>query len=161
MASISIRQANLSDVREVAALCALLWPDASVDEHQHDASGKIATGKSGTLPSAIFLAQTENGVLVGFIEVGLRSHADGCDPAQPVGFIEGWYVSESFRGKGVGRRLMDAAEAWARENGCIEMASDVLLDNPASQQAHASLGFSVVDRCVHFKKNLRPSKRNQ
>lgn len=62
--------------------------------------------------------------MTGFLEVGLRSHADGCDPAQPVGFVEGWFVEEACRNRGIGRALMRAAEDWARGQGCVEMASD-------------------------------------
>jgi aminoglycoside 6'-N-acetyltransferase I len=72
----------------------------------------------------------------------------------PVGFVEGWYVAADRRAQGVGRALMAAAEAWAREQGCREMASDTWLDNEPSQHAHEALGFEVVDRCVHFKKPL-------
>jgi aminoglycoside 6'-N-acetyltransferase I len=34
------------------------------------------------------------------------------------------------------------------------MASDTWLDALDSQQAHEALGFEVVDRCVHYRKNL-------
>jgi aminoglycoside 6'-N-acetyltransferase I len=71
-----------------------------------------------------------------------------------VGYIEGWFVVESARGQGIGARLSKAAEDWAREHGCVEMASDALIDNAQSQRAHEALGFDVVDRCVHFKKHL-------
>ena len=103
---------------------------------------------------AVFVAETLEGVLAGFLEVSLRSHADGCDPKQPVGFVEGWLVAENHRGRGVGRQLLSAAEEWARGNGCLEMASDARMDNALSQQGHASLGFEVVDRCVHYRKAL-------
>ena len=49
---------------------------------------------------------------------------------------------------------MDAAEEWARGHGCLEMASDALIDNDPSLKAHEALGFEVVDRCVHFRKSL-------
>ena len=107
-----------------------------------------------TLPSTMLVAQGDDERLIGFLEVGLRSHADGCDTARPVGFVEGWFVKESFRGQGVGTELMRAAEEWARGQGCIEMASDALIDNDGSLKAHEALGFTVVDRCVHFKKGL-------
>ena len=71
---------------------------------------KIASGKSGTLPVALLVAEEDDGKVSGFIEVGLRSHADGCETARPVGYIEGWYVGEAQRGKGIGRELMQAAE---------------------------------------------------
>ncbi len=74
--------------------------------------------------------------------------------AQPVGFIEGWYVREVHQGQGVGRALMQAAEEWARARQCREMASDALIDNEESLRAHLALGFEEVDRCVHFRKQL-------
>ena len=107
-----------------------------------------------TLPSTMLVAQGDDERLIGFLEVGLRSHADGCDTARPVGFVEGWFVKESFRGQGVGTELMRAAEEWGRGQGCIETASDALIDNDGSLKAHEALGFTVVDRCVHFKKGL-------
>jgi aminoglycoside 6'-N-acetyltransferase I len=109
---------------------------------------------SGTLPAAILTAQDGEGLLIGFLEVGLRSHADGCDSARPVGFVEGWFVAAGHRGRGVGGDLMRAAEDWARAKSCTEIASDALIENEVSQHAHAPLGFEVVDRCVHFRKTL-------
>ncbi len=102
----------------------------------------------------ILVSEDRSGALIGFLEVGMRSHAYGCNPARPVGFVEGWFVQERFRNRGVGGELMGSAEDWARAQGCLEMASDALIDNEGSQRAHESLGFDVVDRCVHFRKGL-------
>jgi aminoglycoside 6'-N-acetyltransferase I len=154
VATVFIRLARSSDAREFAELCAALWPDGSVEEHLREVEPKITSGKSGTLPVGLIVAEDADGVLAGFIEVGLRSHADGCDTTRPVGYIEGWFVRESFRGKGIGRELMQAAEDWSRKQGCTEIASDALIENLPSQEAHGALGFEVVDRCVHFKKSL-------
>ncbi len=92
--------------------------------------------------------------MVGFLEVSVRSHADGCDPSTPVGYIEGWYVAPDCRRRKIGARLVAAAESWARDRGCLEMASDAWLDHLDSQRAHEALGFEVVDRCVHYRKAL-------
>ena len=100
------------------------------------------------------MAEADDGSLIGFLEASLRSHADGCDPAQPVGYVEGWFVHEGHRGQGVGAALMRAAEDWARTQGCREMASYALIDNEGSQNAHNALGFAEVDRCVHYRKLL-------
>ena len=75
-------------------------------------------------------------------------------PHNPSGYVEGWFVQEAFRNRGVGKGLMRAAEDWARALGSVEMASDALIDNQGSLSAHAALGFEVVDRCVHFRKSL-------
>ena len=114
----------------------------------------LATGINGTLPCSIFVAEESTGTLVGFLEAGLRSHADGCDPQHPVGFVEGWFVKQEMRSRGIGKLLLEAAEKWARSLGCTEMASDTWIDNDSSQRVHQALGFEVVDRCVHYRKAL-------
>jgi aminoglycoside 6'-N-acetyltransferase I len=38
--------------------------------------------------------------------------------------VEGWFVQEEFRNRGVGRELMRSAEDWPRGQGCLEVASD-------------------------------------
>ena len=106
------------------------------------------------MPFTIFVAESGDGMLIGFVEVGLRSHADGCDPSQPVGYIEGWFVAEDHRHRGIGRKLLAKAEDWARSHRCVEMGSDAIIDNEPSQRAHEALGYEVVDRCVHYRKKL-------
>ncbi|MBV9156135.1 MAG: GNAT family N-acetyltransferase [Acidobacteriaceae bacterium] len=100
------------------------------------------------------VAETGDGRLFGFAEVDLRSHADGCSPARPVGYLEGWYVAEEARRSGIGRQLLSTAEDWARSHGCVEMASDTSIDNELSPTCRKALGFEVVDRCVHYRKTL-------
>jgi aminoglycoside 6'-N-acetyltransferase I len=105
------------------------------------------------MPLTIFVAEA-SGRLVGFLEVDLRSHADGCNPSKPVGYIEGWYVAEEYRSRGVGKKLLTEAEDWARNRMCVEMASDVVIDNELSQRVHEIVGYEIVDRCVHYRKKL-------
>jgi aminoglycoside 6'-N-acetyltransferase I len=149
-----VRQAEIADQYELAKMRELLWPESSMEDHRREVEAVLRSRKYGTLPMAILVSQGEAGTLTGFIEVGLRSHADGCDPAQPVGFVEGWFVHEAFRKHGIGSALMRSAEDWARTQGCLEMASDTWLDDERSQRTHQALGFEVVDRCVHFRKPL-------
>ena len=151
MSIVRIRLAEESDRISLAKMSALLWPEASFEEHLKDVDNAAT---SSTLPLTTLVAQDGTGELVGFLEVGLRSHADGCNPAKPVGFVEGWFVQEAFRNRGFGRDLMRAAEEWARAQGCMEMASDTWIDSDGSQRAHEALGFEVVDRCVHYRKAL-------
>ncbi|WP_245606073.1 GNAT family N-acetyltransferase [Thermus amyloliquefaciens] len=83
---------------------------------------------------AAFVAEVE-GRLVGFVEVSLRPYAEGC-ATRPVGYLEGWYVAPEWRWQGIGRALVEAAEAWARARGCQEMASDAELGNLLGQEVH-------------------------
>ncbi|HEU5088623.1 MAG TPA: GNAT family N-acetyltransferase, partial [Roseiflexaceae bacterium] len=69
-----------------------------------------------------------------------------------IGYLEGWYVDPDYRGQSVGRTLVEQAEAWARAQGCLEMASDTTPSYPLSPAAHAALGYHEVER--FFRKNL-------
>jgi aminoglycoside 6'-N-acetyltransferase I len=149
-----VRPAQSTDRCDLAKLRTLLWPDTQLEEHLIELAEIFRKGTNSTLPMTILVAHDENNALIGFIEIAMRSHADGCSPTSPVGFVEGWFVRESFRKQGIGRRLMRAAEEWARSQRCIEMGSDALIENQESQAAHKALGFEVVDRCVHFRKAL-------
>jgi len=151
---IKVRQAEIADQHQLATMRELLWPESPIEEHRREVEAVLRTGKYGTLPMAILVSHAEEVALTGFLEVGLRSHADGCDPARPVGFIEGWFVHEPFRNQGIGRELMRSAEAWARTQGCREIASDTWFDDERSILTHQALGFEVVDRCLHFRKAL-------
>jgi len=143
----------MTDLGVVTQLCAALWPDEPVADHEAHAASILAGKPASTMPLVLIVAEVDADI-VGFIEVGLRSHADGCDESRPVGFVEGWYVQPKFQRRAIGRALMGAAEDWARSQGAQELASDTWINHETSQQAHAALGFEVVDRCVHFRKSL-------
>jgi aminoglycoside 6'-N-acetyltransferase I len=103
--------------------------------------------------AAVFVAERPDGSVCGYVEVGFRNYADGCDTS-PVGYIEAWYVDPGVRRSGYGRALLEAAESWARSRGYSEMASDTLLDNTVSYAAHIRSGYSEVERIVQFRKSL-------
>ena len=101
----------------------------------------------------VFVAEDSDGAVVGFVDVGTRPYADGCDTS-PVGYIEAWYVDPHVRREGCGRALLTAAEDWARGRGYREMASDALLGNDVSHAAHLQAGYEEVDRVVQYRKPL-------
>ena len=153
-ADICVRMARPEDREPLARLRAALWPESSAEEHAQELRSILDGKAPGQLPLIELVAEDRSRELVGFAEVGLRSHADGCDAARSVGYLEGWYVAESHRNRGIGRKLLRAAEEWARKQGCIEMASDALLENELSQRVHEALGFEEVDRCVRYRRTL-------
>lgn len=154
MKDIAIRIAQPSDRDQLARMCEALWPESSTREHAQELAPILAGQFPGLMPLVILVSQGSDGTLAGFIEVGLRSSADGCNPSRPVGYVEGWYVAENRRKQGLGRALLRAAEVWARDQGCVEMASDTLIENRVSQRVHEALGFEVVDRCITYRKAL-------
>jgi aminoglycoside 6'-N-acetyltransferase I len=149
----TIRLLSPTDLDAVAGMWAALWPDGSLEEHRNELAAILQGTASGAYPYRVLVADHGGGIL-GFVLAGMRSHADGCDPATPVGYLEGWYVDPACRKQGVGRALIEAAENWARVQGCTEMASDTWADNAGSQNAHAALGYEEVGRCVNYRKRL-------
>ena len=63
-------------------------------------------------------------------------------------------MAEHHRRHGVGAALLRAAEAWAREQGCREMASDASIENELSQRVHELSGFTATARSVLYRRAL-------
>jgi aminoglycoside 6'-N-acetyltransferase I len=147
-----IRPVEPADAAEWLRMRCALWPDSTPAEHEAEIRAYFEN--SALAPAAVtFVSARDAGGLQGFVEVGLRPYADGCG-TRPVGYLEGWYVDPDVRRQRVGRALVAAAEAWARAQGCREMASDTHLDNTVSRHAHARLGYAEAEHLVHFRKSL-------
>ena len=144
----TIRRATHEDKSDWLRMRQRLWPEAPIHYLEFDLDDRLADPDY-----AVFVASSTDGGLVAFIETGLRDYGEGCETS-PVGYIEAWYVDEHLRGQKLGRELILAAEHWAREKGCTEMASDTWLENEASITAHLRLGYAEVERLVHFAKRL-------
>jgi aminoglycoside 6'-N-acetyltransferase I len=127
-----------------------LWPDATADDHR----GYMAISLAQPERFLQLMMYDASRVPIGFVEGSIRGDYVNGTETSPVGFIEGVYVSPSWRRKGVARELFAAIGDWARARGCRELASDALLDNEASQRAHLALGFTETERVVYFTKKL-------
>ena len=125
-----------------------LLPDENPDEYEPEMRALLAREDA-----AVFVAERADGSVCGYVEVGSRAYADGCRTS-PVGYIEAWYVDPNVRRAGYGRMLLRAAEDWALARGYSEMASDALLDNKVSYDAHIRSGYAEVERIVQFRKPL-------
>jgi len=126
-----------------------LWP---ADDHASEIDEHFRSGGSSLL-AVVFVAPRASGALAGFLELGLRAYAEGCE-SSPVPFIEGWYVDPDVRGTGIGTRLIRHAEDWARDLGYREIASDVEIENEISVTAHRALGYEEISRLVCFRRAL-------
>src|SRR5688572_5222458 len=103
--TVTIRKAAFGDTAAWSKHRASLWPQLSAPEHLLDIEADLRD------PSKICLLALQSDDVVGFIELGLRSVVDGCD-SSPVAYIEGWYVTPTARGQGIGRKLVEAGEVW-------------------------------------------------
>lgn len=126
-----------------------LWDEMGEDGHKDEMVDIIEHRDT----QFVAVADVGGGRLCGFLEASIRSHVEDCE-TENVGYLEGWFVEESYRRHGVGRQLVAYAEGWARRKGCTEMASDAEIDNTVSQTAHMNLGYVETSRLVHLRKEL-------
>jgi diamine N-acetyltransferase len=95
---------------------------------------------------AWFLAEHE-GEVIGFVTAQLRPPAQ--EPylaperralVQNLGMLSAW------RGQGIGRTLMEAAEAWARQHGATRLVLNVWEFNTGALRFYETLGYSSFSR---------------
>ncbi len=127
-----------------------LWPEGSQAEH------RAAMVDSLTRGHYVRLAISEGAAAQGFIEASKRVDYVNGTSTSPVAFLEGLYVVPGSRRQGIARALVDSVVEWALAQGCRELASDSLLDNPAAHAAHRALGFEETERVVYFRRALQP-----
>lgn len=143
-----IRKAQQRDLEMLTGLALQLWPCHEAQELDGEL-GQIMTGEDG----AFFLA-FDGEAPVGFAQCQLRhDYVEGTD-SSPVGYLEGIYVAEGFRGRGFARQLLAACEAWAKAKDCGEFASDCELSNTQSLGFHLRMGFAEANRIICFTKKL-------
>ena len=143
-----IRLAEKKDMSVLAALACRLWPEHTVAEME-DAFGGIV----GNPDAAVYLA-FEDDTAVGFAQCQLRTDYVEGTGSSPVGYLEGIYVAEGFRERGIAKVLLSACESWAKTKGCDEFASDCELSNTQSLRFHLSVGFEEANRIICFTKKL-------
>ena len=143
-----IRKAEAADQDAVASLMLQLWPHHIQEEMEREA-GALLKQKD----TAVFLKWQQNDP-VGFAQCQLRhDYVEGCD-SSPVGYLEGLYVKENHRGKGIAKELLITCEKWAKEKGCREFASDCELNNTQSLHFHMRAGFAEANRIICFVKKV-------
>ncbi len=143
-----IQKATKKDIRTLAELAILLWEDSFIDELINDFSEILSKEDA-----QIFL-KYENDIPVGFAQCQLRHDYVEGTKTTPVGYLEGIFVMESYRGRGYAKALLNACEMWAKEKGCLEFASDCEMNNIDSFRFHQAMHFIEANRIICFTKKL-------
>ena len=143
-----IKKAGNNDLEALAKLAILMWQNHSITELINEFSEIIETGKS------VFFLKYEYDVPVGFAQCQLRNDYVEGTKTSPVGYLEGIFVKEQCRHKGYAKELLVECEAWAKENGCSEFASDCEINNIDSFHFHQAMNFVEANRIICFTKAL-------
>lgn len=143
-----IQKAQPYDIDLLMQFVLGLWPDNTAEQMHADLSEILQKDDA-----AFFLAFDVDSP-VGFAQCQLRhDYVEGTE-SSPVGYLEGIFVKEDYRKQGIASKLLHTCEAWAKENGCIEFASDCELTNEESLLFHLHMGFAEANRIICFAKKL-------
>ena len=89
---------------------------------------------------AVLVAE-EDGEVAGFVTTSTRRHFAGDLDA----YVGELVVARRAEGRGVGRRLMAAAEEWARAQGLARISLDTGARNARARAFYAALGYEDED----------------
>ena len=143
-----IRQADMRDVDTLTDLTLELWPDHSRQEMKTELQRQLSAER------AVYFLAVEEEKAAGFAQCQLRhDYVEGTE-SSPVGYLEGIYIREDWRKKGLARQLLETCEQWAKAQGCSEFASDCELSNLQSLEFHLKAGFAEANRIICFTKKL-------
>ncbi|MEA3642400.1 MAG: GNAT family N-acetyltransferase [Lamprobacter sp.] len=141
---IKVSTANLDDPTDAAALIALL------DAYAADPMGAGTPLSAATrrelvpglraVPGACVLLARANRVPVG---VAVCFTGFSTFRARPLTNVHDLAVLPSWRGHGIGKQLLAAVEAIARERNHCKVTLEVREDNPAARGLYRSLGFGA------------------
>lgn len=147
--TMKIEKAQQRHLDAVTNLALKLWPAHDYEELRQE------MGETLSQPDAAFFLAFDGETPVGFAQCQLRrDYVEGTENS-PVGYLEGIFVAEDYRRRGIARALLRACENWSKEQGCTEFASDCELTNTESLMFHLKLGFLEANRIICFTKKLQ------
>lgn len=135
-------------IENITQLALLLWPGEDYEPLEKE---MIRYQEDST--AELFVCEEDNHI-VGFAHVQLRFDYVEGTKTKPVGYLEGIYVKEAYRHKGIARKLVEVCEDWSRFMNATEFASDVELHNTNSARFHEKIGFKEANRIISYTKKL-------
>lgn len=138
---ITIREATEQDLPAIKALMAELI-EAVSDTGGYDVDTALENCRSllKNADSHILVAEADGNV-IGAINLDIRRTILHSGLS---GLIDEIVVAESYRGKGVGRKLIDAAVEKCKLSGCCEIEVSTELTNTKARSFYKSCGFEEM-----------------
>ena len=136
----SLRPATIADIDDILALqraapeCAQ-WPCAIY------AKILLSSEPKNSNIQRIVLCVQRKDCVEGFLVASLLRLAETTECE-----LENMAVNSSHRRSGLGRRLVEALQAWSREQSADQVHLEVRASNRAALELYAKIGFSPVGR---------------
>lgn len=139
-----VRAMDAADLGAATGLMAQLGYDIPAD----DLAARFAA-VSGDPDHAVFVAE-QGGLTLGLLHVFIRKALE--KPVEAI--VQSLVVDARARGGGIGRVLMDKAEAWARGKGVGSVALHTTLTRADARAFYARLGYAEVVQSALLRKKL-------
>lgn len=145
MSSQIIRRAVKSDAVELARLASQLGYPSSV----HEIEARLAR-ILGSADDYVLVAEDSSGELFGWIHGSLSQLLESDYRVE----IGGLVVDERYRRIGLGRRLVESVESWARECGAAELSVRCREERTEAHAFYESLSFRQTKTQRVFRKRV-------
>ncbi|MCL2722015.1 MAG: GNAT family N-acetyltransferase [Treponema sp.] len=86
-----------------------------------------------------FLAK-DNGIIIGSCYICIIPNLTY--NGKSIGFIENVITDEKYRGKGIGKKLMEMAIEYAKENNCYKIILQSGIKRPEAHKFYEKVGFN-------------------
>jgi ribosomal protein S18 acetylase RimI-like enzyme len=151
--SIAIRLGTVTDYPAARAVLAetLAFHRAGAPEffRETDAPPPSQEAIAGLLQDgagAWFLAE-DAGAIVGFVTIRMRRGPFApFHVPEPHAIVDSLGIRAAWRRRGIGRALMEAAHAWAREQGARRVVLGVWEFNDGARSLYESMGYQTYSR---------------
>ena len=145
MESHSIRPVEPDDFNSVFGLLEQLWPDKVLD---YKAMKEMFT-KNLHQPYQHYVCAVEDSQIIGFCSITIKNNLW---QQALLGNVDELVVDERYRGRGVGKSLLDYITGYAIRKGCKRIELDSGFHREEAHQFYENLGFKK--RAFMFTKSL-------
>jgi len=115
-----------------------LWHETGLTRPWNDPEADLRRAMAGPA-STVLVAQSASAALLGTAMVGHDGHR---------GWVYYVAVQPALQGRGLGRLLMSACEAWLRDREIPKIQLMVRQENAAALRFYSALGYELLDVAV-------------
>ena len=141
-----IRDAHIDDSEAIASLAEQLGYSVSVEEVA------LRLRRLSLRPDQrVIVAETEKAEVVGWTTFEITEHIHSAPYVEVSGFV----VEQRFRGKGVGKKMMEEVERWSRERGFLTIRLHANVTRKPAHLFYQAIGFEKIKEQYSFQKKIR------
>ncbi len=145
MEEMLIRLASLDDITQLTILAGQLGYPSTEEEVACRLAELIQQSND-----AVWVAARPDSNVVGWIHIAVQRSL----LHEPVLMVEGLVINQSYRGMGIGRRLLTYAEQWGEARGCEAVCVKSNAVRAEAHQFYEHLGYRNVKTQYVFYKSL-------